>query len=917
MLPHDKPAAEQKIFTVFLSSPGDVAEERAAAIEVLSALQRKDDFFARVALSVVAWDDPIQKAPVFLHETPQLSVNDYKRQPAQCDLTIVILWARLGSLLPKAHFSKADGSAFASGTEWEIEDALRAGKPVLAYWSQKPLPRKRSNDEKQQSDALDAFLNSKLRNSDGSFRGSVAEFNDLAEFKDRIESDVEQWLKKKIENQSARLLEPGREAQARPVPRSTLPNLGEFVGRASDLAVIDQAFANPSTGARLVLAGEPGVGKSHLASAWGAGNASRYPGGTFFIPFNADPVHHLAQLVAASPGEAIADQATRALANLREPTLLIYDNVDSEAILTPWLPPPTLPVHLLITSTQIYWTKEHRAHPVQPLSSSDRRALVAQLAGDKAAERYGDTLAERSAGVAVQLKAEALFVDYELQHGREPELDDELANASLTSFERAFLTLPADGKLAARAATLFNPAAVPQDMVGELLEWEEKRARAALDAVCDRGVATRVGSTLRIHGLMNSFLRGRAEPELSLELLARHVGAFVAAARAFLALPTSEAARARLVAFPDDFSFWTECQVDLADSLYAIGLALREVGRFSAAQVWFEQAVGQAEQGDANGLVDHARLGVSLHRVGYGLSGQGKYAEARHRFERAVTEKEKGDLDGRVDHESVGSSLHLVGYCLINQGQHAAAQHWFERAVTEKSKGNMQGRVDHASLGSSMQQVGDCLIEQGQYAVAQGWFEQAITEKRQGDVRGRVDHMSLGSSMHRVGYALSWQGQHALAESWFKKAIAEKEQGDVHGRVDHVKFGRSVHHIGYGLRKQGQCAKAQPWFEKAIAETKKGDVYGRVDHSSLGDSCQQIGHCLSSQGDYRAAEPWFKLAVLEWEQGDVHGRVDRASLALALRSWAACLRRLGQDDAATRGEERAATLEAEAPRAAD
>jgi hypothetical protein len=53
--------------------------------------------------------------------------------------------------------------------------------------------------------------------------------------------------------------------------------------------------------------------------------------------------------------------------------------------------------------------------------------------------------------------------------------------------------------------------------------------------------------------------------------------------------------------------------------------------------------------------------------------------------------------------------------------------------------------------------------------------------------------------------------------------------------------------------------------------------------------------------------------VDEQQKGDVHERVDSRSLAFSLRAWAACLRKLGDDSAAARCDERAARVEAEAP----
>lgn len=60
-------------------------------------------------------------------ETPQASVNRYSGRPADCDLTIVILWSKLGTRLPE-NVKRGDGTRYESGTVWELEDARQAGK---------------------------------------------------------------------------------------------------------------------------------------------------------------------------------------------------------------------------------------------------------------------------------------------------------------------------------------------------------------------------------------------------------------------------------------------------------------------------------------------------------------------------------------------------------------------------------------------------------------------------------------------------------------------------------------------------------------------------------------------------------------------------------------------------------------------
>ena len=65
--------------------------------------------------------------------TPQEAVNRGLGRPADCDITIVILWSRLGSPLRTDVFRKPDGEPYGSGTEWEYEDARAAGREVLVY----------------------------------------------------------------------------------------------------------------------------------------------------------------------------------------------------------------------------------------------------------------------------------------------------------------------------------------------------------------------------------------------------------------------------------------------------------------------------------------------------------------------------------------------------------------------------------------------------------------------------------------------------------------------------------------------------------------------------------------------------------------------------------------------------------------
>jgi hypothetical protein len=105
---------------VFLSSPGDVAEERRLAREVMETLEAGHLLRDKVRFDIVAWDDVHAAAPMNGRDTPQASVNRYSGRPADCDLTLVILWSRVGTPLPP-DVSRSDGTRYASGTVGEYE----------------------------------------------------------------------------------------------------------------------------------------------------------------------------------------------------------------------------------------------------------------------------------------------------------------------------------------------------------------------------------------------------------------------------------------------------------------------------------------------------------------------------------------------------------------------------------------------------------------------------------------------------------------------------------------------------------------------------------------------------------------------------------------------------------------------------
>jgi len=177
---------------IFLASPGDVVEERQVVRSVAERLERspliRDDF----TIQVVSWDDPDAPVPMLAMLTPQQAVSRALPRPSECDFTVVIVAQRMGT--PLEEF-KPDGSRYRSGTEWEFEDARRAGKPILLYRRTTPTASLDNDPQEiaRQRRSVDEFF-SQFISADGALTGGVTSYGVVDELVSRLKTDVETLL---------------------------------------------------------------------------------------------------------------------------------------------------------------------------------------------------------------------------------------------------------------------------------------------------------------------------------------------------------------------------------------------------------------------------------------------------------------------------------------------------------------------------------------------------------------------------------------------------------------------------------------------------------------------------------------------------------------------------------------------------
>ncbi|MDA0159166.1 tetratricopeptide repeat protein [Solirubrobacter ginsenosidimutans] len=684
-----------------------------------------------------------------------------------------------------------------------------------------------------------------------------------------------------------------------------------FVGRKPELEELARRLDTAGAERVVVVSGAPGVGKSELAREFARTHRQRYPGGTFFIDATGEAapvdltrvaVNHLG--VRFAEGLPLEDQCEQALNALSAaPALLIFDNVGSFEAIERWLPRAGMPCHSIITSVAEPREPGWSLLLVEPLGREDSVRLVEALAGESIARTYGTQLASAADGLPVQLCPAAATLAYEQRRGRYPTPDLSLiAEETHTSFSGVYARLGASERLLLHAAAGLNAQRVSQaELRGHLteaLEWSEREYADAVDACLDLHLL-QGDQDVTIHQLLAAFVRShRLDDTLGEQLAAVRAVQFAALgtlAEQLVATPADGTLAAALLGYALTPQLWRDDGPSPSRfDLHLIGQALVEIGQFEQARPWFEQAIEEARQGDVQGRIDHAGLGVSLHQVGYCHFSLGGYEQARPWFEQAVEEARQGDVQGRIDHSTLGRSLHQVGSCYLSLGEYEQALPWFEQAVENKRVGDVHARIDHESLGVSLHTVGSCYFSLGDFEEARPWFEQAVEEARLGDVHGRIDHASVGSSLHTVGSCYLNLGEYEQARPWFERAVEETRWGDVHGRIDHESLGSSLHTVGSCYLSLGEYEQARPWFEQAVEEARLGDVHGRIDHESLGVSLHTLGYCYFSLGEFEQARPWFEQAVEEARLGDVHGRIDHESLGVSLHQVGYCYFSLGE-----------------------
>jgi hypothetical protein len=215
------------------------------------------------------------------HLEPQEAIDQGLKKPSQCDIVIVIFWARMGTPLSEKHL-KPDGSRYRSGTEYEFLDALnaarKAGKPDVWVYRRNKAPSVQLDDserkeKERQWDWVEEFF-AEFRNPDGSYRSYYQEYDEPSDFKDLLEQNLRDLITQYLEPHPpdktevpVTIKEPIWEESPFPGLRAFTPEEALiFYGRGREIDSIISNL-NKSECRFMTVVGASGTGKSSLVAA--------------------------------------------------------------------------------------------------------------------------------------------------------------------------------------------------------------------------------------------------------------------------------------------------------------------------------------------------------------------------------------------------------------------------------------------------------------------------------------------------------------------------------------------------------------------------------------------------------------------------------------------------------------------------
>ncbi|MCG5221018.1 BTAD domain-containing putative transcriptional regulator [Streptosporangium soli] len=644
---------------------------------------------------------------------------------------------------------------------------------------------------------------------------------------------------------------PGGPSPIRTMLRQLPADVGAFVGREQELAVLDRV-GDTATVVITAIDGMAGVGKTALAIHAGHQLSPRFPDGDLFVDLHgythgmtaADPADTLARVlgVLGVPGESIPQHIDDRAALYRSvlagrKMLIVLDNAADEAQVRPLLPGAGGCLVLITSRRRLVGLDGADTVSVDVLPPADAIALFTGTAGqERVAGVPHDLLAEvvRRCGLlplAIRLAAARLkthpawSVSHLLQrleeHERRPEELQAGQRSVTAALDLSYRELTPAEQHTYRLLGLHAGIDIAPDAAAALLDTTITRALTLLDRLLEVHLLQEpVPGRYRFHDLIRAHAAEKAaeeEPEsdrrTALTRLLDHYSQAASAAMDRL-YPYEADARPRpptgTTSMPDPATATTWLDAELANLL------------------------ALAQYAAEHGFPEHIQhLSVTLHRC---LRTRGRYAEAETLHARALTAARAAE-----DRTSEMEALLGLGEIRYRQNQYNMTLEDTSRALDlARDIGNRSGEL------RALNTLGLLRAVHGQYAQSIEDFTQALDLAQAiGQRTGELDALIGSGHIHRM------MGRHEPAVENLERAFDIART--IGHRTGELRALLGLGHIHLG---QGEYGPATDCFTRALdlargAEHRLGEL----------DSLTALGDLNRLQGRYEHARDCYQQAV--------------------------------------------------------
>ena len=636
-----------------------------------------------------------------------------------------------------------------------------------------------------------------------------------------------------------------------------------FTGRDGLLAAVRDRLLAGDTAVVQALQGMGGVGKTQLAIEYAHRFGDGYDVAWWVDAEQAGLIgDQFAALGAAlgcvPPGAGAGEVRAAVLADLhqRGRWLLVFDNAEGPAAITPWLPGGT--GHVLITSRQRAWAEIAEPVEVDVLARAESVALlqhrmprISAADADRLAAQLGDLpLAVAQAGGFMAETGTSAGRYLDLLRTQAGQLLDQVPPGSPYPRSLAAATRLAAGRLddqdpaavqLASVCAFLAPEPIPEDLFtgnpgalpGELaaqaadpLAWRQTLAqltRQSLARIDQRGLV--------LHRLTQAILRDRLTPD--------QAAATRACSEAILA-----AANPRDMTNPVTWPRWAQLMPHLlaADLAATEHPALRSMANDACGYLLARGdtrtahvlAVGLHQPWRDRLGDDHGDTLAVAYYLAWALRDVARYAEARQLDEDTLARRRRVHGD---DYPDTLNSAGALAVDLRNLGEYQAARELDEDTLARYRR--VRGD-DHPSTLTSATNLAFDLRNLGEYQAARELGEDTLARSRR--VRGDDQPDTLISAIS-VAFDLRNLGEYQAARELDQDTLARSRRvlGD-----DHPSTLASAHNLAVDLRNLGEYQAARELDEDTLARCRR--VLGN-DHPGTLASASNLALDLRALGE--------------------------------------------------------------------